>query len=104
VFPPRAGAASRAGCREDLRWQEAHHAPQKTQLPKRVANVRQRAAILSPIGFFDQNFGWLVRHIDSPVMFIVYGIGGLLLPLALLYMWLKRRAPLLSTAPGPRGG
>ena len=24
-------------------------------------------------GFFGQNFGWLVRHIDGPAMFIVYG-------------------------------
>ena len=43
-------------------------------------------------GFFGQNFGWLVRHIDGPAMFIVYGLGGLVLPLALLYMWLRRRA------------
>jgi magnesium transporter len=55
-------------------------------------------------GFFGQNFGWLVRHIDSPFMFIVYGIGGLLLPLGLLYMYLKRRAPRTSSVPVPRGG
>jgi magnesium transporter len=42
-------------------------------------------------GFFGQNFGWLVRHIDSPGKFIIYGIGGLLLPLVLLYLWLRRR-------------
>ena len=28
-------------------------------------------------GFFGQNFGWLVRHIDGVPAFIVYGIGGL---------------------------
>src|ERR1700748_308871 len=55
-------------------------------------------------GFFGQNFGWLVRHIDSPVMFIVYGIGGLLLPLGLLYFYLRRRAPRTSSVPAPRGG
>ena len=53
-------------------------------------------------GFFGQNFGWLVRHIDSPVMFAVYGIGGLLLPLGLLYFWLRRRTS-ASTALEPRG-
>ena len=42
-------------------------------------------------GFFGQNFGWLVRHIDSPGKFIIYGIGGLLLPLLMLYLWLRRR-------------
>jgi magnesium transporter len=54
-------------------------------------------------GFFGQNFGWLVRHIDSPVMFIVYGIGGLMLPLALLYLYLKRRTQ-ASSVPAPPGG
>src|SRR5215471_15610322 len=42
-------------------------------------------------GFFGQNFGWLVRHIEGPGMFIVYGLGGLVLPLVLLYVWLRRR-------------
>jgi magnesium transporter len=43
-------------------------------------------------GFFGQNFGWLVRHIDGLDAFIIYGIGGLAVPLTLLYLWLKRRA------------
>ena len=54
-------------------------------------------------GFFGQNFGWLVRHIDGPAMFVVYGLGGLVLPLALLYMWLRRRSPRTTPAPGPPG-
>ena len=29
-------------------------------------------------GFFGQNFGWLVRHIDSFGAFVVFGVGGLL--------------------------
>jgi magnesium transporter len=44
-------------------------------------------------GFFGQNFGWLVRHIDTNAAFIAYGIGGLLIPLGLLYWWLRVRAP-----------
>ncbi len=44
-------------------------------------------------GFFGQNFSWLVRHIDSFAAFLSYGIGGLALPLALLYWWLRRRRP-----------
>jgi magnesium transporter len=44
-------------------------------------------------GFFGQNFGWLIHHIDSLPAFIVYGIGGLVVPLALLYWWLKFRIP-----------
>src|SRR6516165_9012244 len=54
-------------------------------------------------GFFGQNFGWLVRHIDGPATFILYGIGGLALPLALLFLWLRRRSPRASTAPEPPG-
>jgi Mg2+ and Co2+ transporter CorA len=44
-------------------------------------------------GFFGQNFGWLVRHQDSLVAFVIYGIGGLVVPLALLSLWLRRRTP-----------
>jgi magnesium transporter len=44
-------------------------------------------------GFFGQNFGWLVGHVDGLAAFIIYGIGGLAVPLALLYLWLRRRRP-----------
>jgi len=43
-------------------------------------------------GFFGQNFGWLVGHIAGAAAFVVYGIGGLLLPLVLLFSWLRLRA------------
>ena len=52
-------------------------------------------------GFFGQNFGWLVRHIDSPAKFIIYGIGGLLLPLLMLYLWLRRRTRATAAAAPP---
>ena len=41
-------------------------------------------------GFFGQNFGWLVRNIDGAVDFVLYGIGGLAIPLVLLFTWLRR--------------
>jgi magnesium transporter len=43
-------------------------------------------------GFFGQNFGWLVRAIDSRTDFLVFGVGGLVLPLGLLslYFWRRR--------------
>ena len=44
-------------------------------------------------GFFGQNFEWLVRHISSDAAFIVYGLGGLVVPLVLLFLWLRRRMP-----------
>ncbi len=41
-------------------------------------------------GFFGQNFGWLVRHIDSATAFVLLGIGGLLVPCLLLVVWFRR--------------
>jgi magnesium transporter len=41
-------------------------------------------------GFFGQNFGWLVDRIDTGWAFAVLGIGGLLLPLTVLWAWLRR--------------
>jgi magnesium transporter len=41
-------------------------------------------------GFFGQNFGWLVDHVDTAWSFLVFGIGGLLVPLVILWAWLRR--------------
>jgi magnesium transporter len=43
-------------------------------------------------GFFGQNFGWLVDHIAGLNHFLIYGVGGLLVPtVALLAVfWVKR--------------
>jgi magnesium transporter len=43
-------------------------------------------------GFFGQNFGWLVRSIDSRRDFFGYGIGALLIPTVVLgvYFWRRR--------------
>jgi magnesium transporter len=49
-------------------------------------------------GFFGQNFAWLVRHISSDTAFIVYGLGGLAVPLGLLLLWLRLRALHANTA------
>src|SRR5215472_17622427 len=44
-------------------------------------------------GFFGQNFGWLVRNIDGFGAFMIFGIGGLAVPLTLLFLWLRHRSP-----------
>ena len=41
-------------------------------------------------GFFGQNFAWLVKHVDTLGAFLAFGIGGVLLPLALLVGWFRR--------------
>ena len=42
--------------------------------------------------FFGQNFGWLVDHISTPVAFVGYGLGGLVIPtvVAAGYFWRRR--------------
>jgi magnesium transporter len=51
-------------------------------------------------GFFGQNFGWLVHHIEGLPAFIFYGIGGLVVPIVLLFSWLRYRMPAAdATAP-----
>jgi magnesium transporter len=52
-------------------------------------------------GFFGQNFGWLIRHLAGFAAFAVYGIGGLAVPLALLFAWLKLRRPRPQTVAAP---
>ena len=53
-------------------------------------------------GFFGQNFGWLISHIHSATAFVIYGIGGLLVPLVLLYLWLRsRRSQRTEQSAGP---
>src|SRR6266705_550973 len=49
-------------------------------------------------GFFGQNFAWLIGHISSWTAFIVYGLGGLVVPLGLLFWWLRLRTPHTPTS------
>jgi magnesium transporter len=48
------------------------------------------------VGFFGQNFGWLVRHIDSFMSFLVFGVGGMVVPAAVIWAWLRRAGYLNS--------
>jgi magnesium transporter len=42
------------------------------------------------VGFFGQNFGWLVAHIDSLSDFMAFGIGSLALSCTALFTWFRR--------------
>ena len=44
-------------------------------------------------GFFGQNFEWLVKHVESGSDFLVFGIGGIVVPTIVLcsLFWIKRR-------------
>ena len=44
-------------------------------------------------GFFGQNFGWLVRNVDTRHDFMIYGVGTLVIPTLIIgaVYWLKRK-------------
>jgi magnesium transporter len=44
-------------------------------------------------GFFGQNFGWLTDNVDSRHDFLLYGVGGLLIPTLVIgaLFWVKRK-------------
>jgi magnesium transporter len=70
----------------------------------RLNEVATRLTVLASIfvpltlitGFFGQNFGWLVRHIDSLESFLVFGIGGIVVPGLAIWLWLHRAGYLNS--------
>ena len=79
---------------------------EQTQVGVRQNSTIEQLTILATIflpltfitGFFGQNFAWLVQHISSYTAFMVYGLGGLLIPLALLFWWLRARMPHADTS------
>jgi magnesium transporter len=42
------------------------------------------------VGFFGQNFGWMVRNINSEAEFWLIGGGSMVVSLAVLVIWLRR--------------
>jgi len=41
-------------------------------------------------GFFGMNFGWMVGHITSLWVFLVYGVGSLVVSAVAIYLWFRR--------------
>ncbi len=85
---------------------------EQTQVSVRQNATIEQLTILATVflpltfvtGFFGQNFGWLVRHISGPAEFVFYGIGGLIVPLVLLFLWLRLRRPDPDTSAPAKAG
>jgi magnesium transporter len=67
-------------------------------MSNRLNEIATRLSVLATIfvpltiitGFFGQNFGWLVDHIDSLTAFLVWGVGGTVATAAVIALWLWR--------------
>ena len=85
---------------------------EQTEVGVRQNATIERLTILATIflpltfvtGFFGQNFAWLVGNIDGFPAFLIFGIGGLVLPCVLLYFWLRLRRPHPRTGAAAPGG
>lgn len=79
---------------------------EQTQVGVRQNALIQRLTMLSTVflpltfvtGFFGQNFGWLVDNITDRADFLLFGVGGLLVPLVVLGVWLRRESRVTATA------
>jgi magnesium transporter len=68
---------------------------QSNRLNEWVTRLTVLGTVFLPLtfitGFFGQNFGWMVGHVQGPVSFWVLGVGGEVASVAALLVWFRRR-------------
>jgi magnesium transporter len=82
---------------------------EQTRISVQQSATMERLTILATVflpltfitGFFGQNFDWLVGHITGLPRFIEFGMGGLVIPLVLLWIWLRKTRPTDVSSPSP---
>ncbi len=80
---------------------------EQTRISVKQSATMERLTILATVflpltfvtGFFGQNFGWLTSNIDGMWTFVILGLGGLALPLLLLWYWLRTNRTVDIDAP-----
>jgi magnesium transporter len=80
---------------------------QQTALGVRQNDAMKQLTVIATIflplafitGFFGMNFGWMVRNIDSFWVFVVLGVGSLVVSALLLYAWFRRTGLVGENAP-----
>ncbi|MDX6534578.1 MAG: magnesium transporter [Gaiellales bacterium] len=64
------------------------------RLNRVATRITLMATIFIPLtlitGFFGQNFGWLVDHIDTLKTFLIWGVGGMVIPTVVIVAVLRR--------------
>ncbi len=84
---------------------------EQTRISVQQSATMERLTILATVflpltfitGFFGQNFDWLVGHITGLPRFVEFGIGGLVIPLVLLWIWLRKTRPTDVSSSSPPG-
>jgi magnesium transporter len=83
---------------------------EQTRISVQQSATMERLTILATVflpltfitGFFGQNFDWLVGQITGLPRFVEFGIGGLAIPLVLLWLWLRKTRPTDISSSSPR--